>query len=88
MWEQAGIADFALKEEVLLIGHEAPTNGQGVLVPPGLFPFVSESLVEVMYPDNPNEEAAFMGLSALVYDGGWAQMSWFLTMDTPSQPKA
>ena len=63
--KQAGIANFAL----VLICRETLTDGQDVLDPAGLPLFVSESLVEVMDLENPDEEAAFVDLSALVNGG-------------------
>ena len=67
--DQVGVSDFVLEEEALFIRRGSPTDGQEVLDPVDLSPFVSEGLVEVMYLESPNEKATFVDLSAVVDDG-------------------
>ena len=67
--EQVAVADYVLEEEALFIRREASADGEDDELVVDLSPFVSEGVVEVMRLADPNEEATFVALAAIIDDG-------------------
>lgn len=86
--EQAGIADFALEEEILFIRRKTPTDGQDVLEPVRFVPVYVQELGGGDVPGESERGGCIRGPFCSGLRQRVGQMCWFLIMDAPSRPKA